>query len=1497
MDSSKKSVNKSRNENNVFIVFTPKRLRGVPSEMKQDGEDGRVRLFQELPGTYYRVIKSYNPTLATHIQTDLPLEKGTLVEVLYVGDNGMLEGRVRDKIGWFPSSHVETSDHKGSAKFGTYRSGGLFGSKKSARRDGFPREVKLKRQKKMGYGFVIRGAMASVPNFIPTPEFPALQYFDSVDKGGSAEKAGLRPGDFILEFNGDDVRSITHSHLVERIKESVDGFTMKVMTPYRNSSAIINASLPKRTNNPTSPTGAPQPPQRNPNTSLSLNRIKSPSLDHLPLPTHKEASDEDSTPVNTSNRQAAYQNTPSSLQNLFQTTATDTTQNNNTSPNTTQPDGPDTPKPKLFQSARDSPRNKKKLGGSHIYSQSALNIRELSESNDSLQSSVSHREQNTYEREQKDFPHQQTNFASNQLSSNSTSSISSLSLTIPSSRNSTLIEEDDELQIAAIDSQKSPVTYTNVSYNQNANNHKPVIKSKSKDVIGPVSASNNSTLKSTFYNLSSKSKKPAPPPPPKRKKEKRVLDDSLNSSTSDFSSSNDLKTNLFMSELALSESNFNSENTNSLPVISSGNSSFKPKKSTQLQTYTSLSEINLDLDANKMTSNQQNLEEIVSKMVSKDTTTLYMAPETIITSQNFNTPSQRSSIASQRSSVASPAVGITSQASDITSSESIPAENPAIPSPDYSDSEAEDIEDDNTSTNSTIPEISDATAPIGSGLKSGSFDFESMQAARNEPLPELENEEECSDSELNMNTNIKLTKFTPKNENLQLRKSESEENVNDTLTYRIDKSIPSNDIEFQNSGRCENFQAFSTSSVLTSETQAVQSKPVSDFQGDLFAAINKRRSKIIDAESSKDSSFAVDEQVAQNSVPSVLSYDPGLSTVKLHISTHDDSPGPRQKSLSQQVSKTNTTEQPTKDTMTSRNSVPVTSQSPVLSMTSQRESFDTTSREPKIVTSQRCEPAIVSRNVSVVSADSNVEAEMGGSSGSMQSSNGDDIDVDALISQFYVPPPPEKLLEETNGTPSLTSSANQISLNDQGYESASASPDSTRSEKQPPVSVFLKHRQTTPNQLQQNPGVTTQFQASSTSSTQSNAVVTSNNKLVANREVRSGSSSSSSASSGNNSQTGQGEGDRQFTGRKSLTEILSEHENRSKTATNLNNTNTTSPNDQKNSNAQDFNSQLAAAVEKRNATAQEVLNKSNYPKSDRLLQLINQSVTPNKPSYLNTLGQQNNVGALPPKPQLHNRNANSTTTSATNQNTPTNTSSGNVTKPLNTGVPSFMMYPRHDNNKSGISSTSNNTSNSNKVSNNINTDQDQPLVSTPRFSLNYTNNSTRPFSYSAAQNNVANQSASSTSSPAIPAAPKPTNHNSPSPLRASSPSSSNSVTSSVKSASPTAHLAESSKQSTKPTINFEKHPNVVGGWNNSANSPTSTRASMAMDMQPVEQWDCDTVCEWLKSIKMSDYEEKFKSNDIVGSHLKMLSKDDLAELGVTSLGHRLTIERAIKQLP
>lgn len=38
-------------------------------------------------------------------------------------------------------------------------------------------------------------------NFEPTPEIPALQFFEGVDMNGMAMKAGLRPGDYLLEVN------------------------------------------------------------------------------------------------------------------------------------------------------------------------------------------------------------------------------------------------------------------------------------------------------------------------------------------------------------------------------------------------------------------------------------------------------------------------------------------------------------------------------------------------------------------------------------------------------------------------------------------------------------------------------------------------------------------------------------------------------------------------------------------------------------------------------------------------------------------------------------------------------------------------------------------------------------------------------------------------------------------------------------------------------------------------------------------------------------------------------------------------------------------------------------------------------------------------------------------------------------------------------------------------------------------------------------------------
>lgn len=44
---------------------------------------------------------------------------------------------------------------------------------------------------------------AQVPrlNFVPTREFPALQYFGELEKGGQADLQGVKTGDFILEVS------------------------------------------------------------------------------------------------------------------------------------------------------------------------------------------------------------------------------------------------------------------------------------------------------------------------------------------------------------------------------------------------------------------------------------------------------------------------------------------------------------------------------------------------------------------------------------------------------------------------------------------------------------------------------------------------------------------------------------------------------------------------------------------------------------------------------------------------------------------------------------------------------------------------------------------------------------------------------------------------------------------------------------------------------------------------------------------------------------------------------------------------------------------------------------------------------------------------------------------------------------------------------------------------------------------------------------------------
>lgn len=62
--------------------------------------------------------------------------------------------------------------------------------------------------------------------FHPTPAIPALQFFEGVDMQGMAMRAGLRPGDFLLEINGVDVRSASHEQVVQLIHQSGDTITV-----------------------------------------------------------------------------------------------------------------------------------------------------------------------------------------------------------------------------------------------------------------------------------------------------------------------------------------------------------------------------------------------------------------------------------------------------------------------------------------------------------------------------------------------------------------------------------------------------------------------------------------------------------------------------------------------------------------------------------------------------------------------------------------------------------------------------------------------------------------------------------------------------------------------------------------------------------------------------------------------------------------------------------------------------------------------------------------------------------------------------------------------------------------------------------------------------------------------------------------------------------------------------------------------------------------------
>ncbi|XP_050990785.1 SH3 and multiple ankyrin repeat domains protein 2 [Labeo rohita] len=66
--------------------------------------------------------------------------------------------------------------------------------------------------------------------------------------------------------------------------------------------------------------------------------------------------------------------------------------------------------------------------------------------------------------------------------------------------------------------------------------------------------------------------------------------------------------------------------------------------------------------------------------------------------------------------------------------------------------------------------------------------------------------------------------------------------------------------------------------------------------------------------------------------------------------------------------------------------------------------------------------------------------------------------------------------------------------------------------------------------------------------------------------------------------------------------------------------------------------------------------------------------------------------------------------------------------------------------------------------------------------------------------------------------------------------------------------------------------------------------------KPVLLWTKHDVADWLESLNLQEHKKAFLDNEIEGTHLPNLQKEDLVDLGVTRVGHRMNIERGLKLL-
>ncbi|KAI0382633.1 hypothetical protein F5Y04DRAFT_279409 [Hypomontagnella monticulosa] len=94
----------------------------------------------------------------------------------------------------------------------------------------------------------------------------------------------------------------------------------------------------------------------------------------------------------------------------------------------------------------------------------------------------------------------------------------------------------------------------------------------------------------------------------------------------------------------------------------------------------------------------------------------------------------------------------------------------------------------------------------------------------------------------------------------------------------------------------------------------------------------------------------------------------------------------------------------------------------------------------------------------------------------------------------------------------------------------------------------------------------------------------------------------------------------------------------------------------------------------------------------------------------------------------------------------------------------------------------------------------------------------------------------------------------------------------------------------------EISPTDSDGRSSTEHTPTTYGHRSSADRLPetiISEWDAEECADFIASIGLQQYSDRFIENEIVGEALVALLHDDLKAMGVASVGHRLTILKSV----